>query len=194
MIHELTVVKSLALLFSWFCSFPGISKEAFGRLLYLLNTFLLPTGNTLPNSYQKARATINHLLVPTHEYDCCVNDCIIFRKCAEGDSSHLSSCPKCDEPRYHPCSKVARKKLKYIPLAPWFKRMFANKTVSKLLQSHQEKIATQVVTDLHQSPAWSQGTTMPAHSMVILVESLSVSVLMVQTRSRKKRLHTLCGQ
>ena len=32
--------------------------------------------------------------------------------------------------------------------------MFANKTVSKLLQSHQEEIATQVVTDLHQSPAW----------------------------------------
>ena len=151
---ELTVVKSLALLFSWFCSFPGISKEAFGRLLYLLNTFLLPTGNTLPNSYQKARATINHLLVPTHEYDCCVNDCIIFRKCAEGDSSHLSSCPKCDEPRYHPCSKVARKKFKYIPLAPRIKRMFANKTVSKLLQSHQEEIVTQVVTDLHQSPAW----------------------------------------
>ena len=67
----------------------------FSRLLYLLNTFLLPAGNTLPTSYLKARAAINHLLVPAQGYDCCVNDCIIFRKSAERDFSDLSSCPKC---------------------------------------------------------------------------------------------------
>lgn len=142
-LHQiLQVVQSLALLFSWFCSFPGISKEAFSRLLYLLNTFLLPAGNTLPTSYLKARAAINHLLVPAMEYDFCVNDCIIFRKSAERNFSDLSSCPKCDEPCYYPCSKIVRKKFnKYIPLAPRFQRMFANKKVSELLQSHKQEVA-----------------------------------------------------
>ena len=120
----------------------------------MLNTFLLPAGNTLPTSYLKARAAINHLLVPAQEFDCCVNDCIIFRKSAERDFSDLSSCPKCDEPHYQPRFKIVGKKFKYIPLAPRFQRMFANKKVSELLQSHKQEVATQVVSDLHQSLAW----------------------------------------
>jgi len=67
---QLTVVQCLAILFTWFCSYPGISKEAFSRLLCLLNSFLLPAGNILPTSYQKARVAIKHFLVPAQEYDC----------------------------------------------------------------------------------------------------------------------------
>jgi len=151
---QLTVVQCLAILFTWFCSYPGISKEAFSRLLYLLNSFLLPTCNILPTSYQKARVASKHFLVPAQEYDCCINDCIVFRKCAEGDFKHLSSCPKCGEARYQPCSKIARKKFKYIPLVPRFKRMFGNEIASQLLQSHQQENPTEIVSDLHQSPAW----------------------------------------
>ena len=69
----LSVSQSLALLFKWFCSYPGISKECFSRLLYLLHTFFLPTGNKLPKSYIKARALIKDVLVPVQSYDCCVN-------------------------------------------------------------------------------------------------------------------------
>ena len=39
---KFTVMKSLALLFSWFCSSPCISKESFGGLLNILNKFILP--------------------------------------------------------------------------------------------------------------------------------------------------------
>ena len=56
---NVTLIQALASLFAWFSSFPGLSKEAFNRLLYLLHTFLLPAGNKLPPSYYKARAMIN---------------------------------------------------------------------------------------------------------------------------------------
>lgn len=47
---ELSVSKSLAMLFNWFCSYPSISKECFDRLLFLLHSFFLPTGNKLCKS------------------------------------------------------------------------------------------------------------------------------------------------
>lgn len=52
-----TLIQLLALWFSWFCSSPGTSKESFSRLLHILNMFLLPDGNSLPESYAKALTT-----------------------------------------------------------------------------------------------------------------------------------------
>ena len=90
---NLSVIQTLAILFTWFSSFPGISKEAFGRLLYVLRNFLLPGNNKLPDSYAKAFTMIKHLLLPVEVYDCCVNDCIVFRKSANGDFTNLTRCP-----------------------------------------------------------------------------------------------------
>lgn len=56
---NVTLMQALAILFAWFSSFPGLSKEAFHQLLYLLHTFLLPAGNKLPPSYYKAHAMIS---------------------------------------------------------------------------------------------------------------------------------------
>ena len=152
---EFSVIQTLAILFTWFCSFP-ISKEAFGRLLYLLHQFVLPVNNKLPNSYERARSTIQDFLVPVQEYDCCVNDCIVFRNCSDGKFKDLIACPKCDSDRYYPSTKIAKKRFKYIPLAPRIKRMFANETVSELLQRHQGQQQADVinVSELHQSQAW----------------------------------------
>ena len=152
---KFSVVQTLAILFTWFCSFP-ISKEAFGRLLYLLHQFVLPANNKLPDSYGKARNTIQDFLVPIQEYDCCINDCIIFRNCSDGAFKDLTTCPKCDSARYYSHTKIAKKRFKYIPLATRIKRMFANETVSELLQQHQGQQCDDVpiVTDLHQSQAW----------------------------------------
>ena len=76
---NLTLIQALAILFAWFSSFPGLSKEAFNRLLYLLHTFLLPAGNNLPPSYYKAHTTINKWIVPIQQFNCCVNDCVVSR-------------------------------------------------------------------------------------------------------------------
>lgn len=152
---NLSVVKTLAILFTWFSSFPGISKEAFGRLLYVLNNFILPKDNKLPDSSGKALTMIKHLLVSLEEHDSCVNDCVVFRKCGEGDFTRLTHCPKCNSDRYEPNTAISRKKFKYIPIGPRLKRMFSDKTVSKLLQSHLQQPQEQTnIADLHQSEAW----------------------------------------
>ena len=152
---NLSVLKAMAMLFAWFSSFPGISKEAFSKLLYLLSNFLLPTPNQLPSNYQKAHAIIKEYLVPVEVYDCCVNDCVLFRTCSSGNYKSMTVCPVCGEDRYKPCTKVARKKFKYIPLAPHFRRLFKNKEMAKLIQSHQKKFKAMVISDLHQSPSWN---------------------------------------
>ena len=157
---QFSVSQSLALLFTWFSSFPGISKTSFDRLLYLLNTYLLPAGNKLPNSYNKARDTIKHLLVPVENFDCCENDCIIYRNSCKGDLKDLVACPECNTPRYYPNTSNAKKTFKYIPLAPRLNRMFANERISKLLQDHSKKSPSleemSLVDDLHRSTAWKE--------------------------------------
>jgi len=60
----LSVQQTLALLFVWFSSFPGISKEAFGKLLSLLQTQILPQPNHLPKTYDKAHALVKKNLMP----------------------------------------------------------------------------------------------------------------------------------
>lgn len=68
----LSVNQALAILFAWFGSFPGISKEALGRLLYLLHNYLLPTGNQMPESYPSASSITKSMLTPIQDHDCCV--------------------------------------------------------------------------------------------------------------------------
>lgn len=137
LLHEtsdLSISQSLAMLFNWFCSYPSISKECFDRLLYLLHSFFLPTGNKLPMSYAKARDMIKDALVPVHSCDSCVNDCIVYRDSAKGKLKGLTSCPVCFTGRYQPHTSIARKRFKYIPLAPRLKRMFSDKKISELLR------------------------------------------------------------
>ena len=50
----LSLVKTLAVLLSWFSAYPGISKNAFSGLLYILHHFILPSPNNLPSSYKAA--------------------------------------------------------------------------------------------------------------------------------------------
>ena len=153
---KLSVNQTLAILFTWFCSSSSTSKESFSRLLHLLHNFVLPKNNKLPSSYKQAQSIIRNVLVPLEEHDCCINDCIIFRNCCRGDYCSLTQCPKCSSERFHPCTSIAQKKFKYIPLGPRIKKMFANKRVSELIQGHGGECAggTTCVSELHQSHAW----------------------------------------
>ena len=196
---ELSVYQTLAMLFNWFCSYPSVSKECFNRLLYLLHSFLLPTGNKLPMSYAKARVIIKDSLVPIKCYDCCVNDCIIYRNSAKGDFEGLNHCPSCSAPRYKPNTSIAQKQFKYVPIGPRLKRMFSNKKISELIQSHLNENAMQqpqqVVSDLHQSKTWkSMYATNGLYSRVTLVVFLLVCVLMVPTPFPRKKFLIPCGQ
>ena len=146
----LSVSFALAILFNWFTAFPGVSKEAFSSLLSLLHHFILPLGNNLPSTFATARGLISTLLVPVEEYDCCVNDCIIFR----GANKDLIQCPECNEPRYSPGGKIPRKRFKYLPLGPRIHRLFKSADVSQLMQSHLSNDTTMKVSDIHQTDVW----------------------------------------
>jgi len=98
---KFTAHQTLALLFSWFSAYPGINKEAFSALLYLLHY-----QNPLTYSGQEPHSSC-------WEYHCCINDCILYRDCVNTRYEHLSSCSLCGENRYKEQSK---KRFKYIPL------------------------------------------------------------------------------
>ena len=150
----LTVISALAILYSWFAAFPGISKEALGRLLYILHTYLLPPENKLPSSYAAAHAIVKHHLVQPIEYHCCINDCILFRD----EYEQLVQCPKCGEDRYYSSTVQPRKRFKYLPVLPRIKRMYSIPSLAKLMQEHitvsSDSEHSTVVNDIHQSVTW----------------------------------------
>ena len=144
-----TVVETLSMLFSWFASFPGISKEALSRLLFLLHSFILPEGNILPESYGQAHLRLKQHLTDMEVYDCCPNDCLLFRN----QYATFDHCPKCRNDRFIPNTKQAYKKFKYLPLLPRLRRMFSCSKVSEMIQEHNLSDAS-VAKDIHDSTAW----------------------------------------
>ena len=150
---SLSVLQTLSMLFMWFSSFPGISKEAFSNLLSLLSKHILPSDNSLPSSYTKGLILVKDFIIPSENYDCCINDCIIYRR----EYKDLDQCPKCMKSRYLRRKKVAQNTFKYLPLSSRIKRMFSNKKVSQLIQSHSDATSdSDVVSNLHQSPGWKE--------------------------------------
>ena len=148
---SLNVLGSLAILFSWFSAFPGISKQALNQLFHILHYFILPPGNSLPATYAAALSIIQPLLSPKREYHCCPNDCIIYRG-PHADDTH---CHVCGEERYLEKS-IPKKRFKYLPLISRVERYFKNKTISKLFQDHIYQPATADVHDIHQTSTWKE--------------------------------------
>lgn len=151
-----TARQAVCTLVAWFSSNPGISKSAFSRLLFILHTFILPAGNSLPQSYNDALKMLRPFLSPVKDYHCCVNDCIIFRDSHIGDYAQLSVCPECGEDRYKAGTRIPRKRFKYLPLETRVRRLFSDKITSKLLQSHNDtKVSAEnKISTIHQSEAW----------------------------------------
>ena len=85
----LSSFQALSILFSWFSVHPGISKSAFEHLLNISHRYLLPSENNLPAPYKKAHEIFQPYLSPVIEYDCCVNDCVVFRNSSSGKYSKL---------------------------------------------------------------------------------------------------------
>ena len=162
---QLTTVQAVSILTSWFSAFPGTSKRSFSRLLKILNSIILPKGNSLPTSYAQAISMLKPYMNTVREYHCCVNDCILYRNTETTSYKSLLKCPVCGEDRYKPNTKIARKTFKYYPVGNRITRLYGNSTTSKLLQSHgpadSEEQATAVnngstlVRNIHDSKAWT---------------------------------------
>ena len=155
---KLSMFQALSILLSWFSLHPGISKSALDHLLKILHLFILPTDNELPTNYNDARKMFSDYPTPVQNYDCCVNDCVIFRDSRSHQYSQLKECPECKEPRFKSGTSIPRKRFKYLPLEPRIRRLFANEVTSGLLQNHQNDLPQQptFMCDIHDSPAWSE--------------------------------------
>lgn len=152
---KVSTLQAVTMLVSWFSMFPGISKEAFNKLLYLLHTFVLPDGNLLPSSYYHAIKKIKPYLSPVKEYHCCTNDCVIYRDSQNGNFEQLTRCPVCGEDRFCENGKP-RKVFKYMSIITRIKRLFSDATTSELLQGHfnPSTPSRSAVANIHESNAW----------------------------------------
>lgn len=152
---SVTMDQAVYMLLSWFSTYPGISKSALDRLLHILHNFILPTANNLPTSYSNLMKRVQPFLSVVKDYHCCVNDCIIFRDSDKGEYANASRCPECDEERYEPGTKIPRKRFKYLPLETRIRRIYADKAMSQLLQSHgSTETNAGIVSDIHQTKTW----------------------------------------
>ena len=144
---SLSILSALAILFTWFTSFPGISKQALHQLLYILHNLILPPGNLLPATYAEAYKMIQAFLVPVQEFHCCPNDCLIYRGSNENDTH----CMVCGEERYL-SGDIPKKRFKYLPLISRIEQYFCSANMSKLLQSHNTSLHQRTdVNDIHQT-------------------------------------------
>lgn len=145
------------ILMSWFSTFPGISKTAFSRLLFIIGKFLLPSENTLPTSYTEAVKMVQRFITPVVDYNCCINDCIIYRDSSNRKHAKLTRCPECNENRYEKGSKnTPRKRFKYIPIEPRLRRLFGHEVSSAMVQGHSNQSNSGIISSIHESPAWKE--------------------------------------
>lgn len=143
-----TLMDALVKYLYWFSDHPGISKEALSNMLSLQHD-ILPPGNMLPSSYDKALKLVEPLLIQPVIFHACQNDCIIYRK----EHAHFNTCPKCGEPRYTKPG-VAVKRFIYLPIGPRLVRLFGTSNLSQIVQSHGLQVTGSTMYDIHSSPAW----------------------------------------
>lgn len=148
-----TLFETLVHLFDWFSSHPSLSKEAFSKNLQLWHS-ILPEGNLLPTSYQKAYKSIRPYLDPEIIFDVCPNDCILFR----GGYKDSVTCPKCNEKRFK-AGNIPKRTFHYLPLGPRLVRNYGTRDISYLLQSHGGEnciLGNERMSDIHDSPKWKE--------------------------------------
>lgn len=157
---SITQFQAISMLTSWFALHPGISKTAFDRLLYLLHTYILPIGNSLPKCYGEVKSALHNFLTPTKEYHCCINDCVVFRDTDSVKYADLQQCPICGEPRYKSGSdNIPQKRFIHLPLETRIRRMFSHTETARLFQqhaAHEEGSSTQskMVSTIHETNIW----------------------------------------
>ncbi|KAL6596879.1 hypothetical protein ACP70R_047013 [Stipagrostis hirtigluma subsp. patula] len=114
------------------------SNKSFDMLLKLLKE-ALPTGDSLPATYYKAKKTLRDLGLDYESIHACFNDCVLFWK----ELEDKDECPVCKESRWKErkgkTTRIPRKVLHYMPLIPRLQRLFTNKEIASDLRYHKEK-------------------------------------------------------
>lgn len=145
---EVTLLQALVQYFTWFSEHPGISKTALSDILYMQHHSILPPGNVLPDSFDRAMKVIEPFLVKPLLFHCCPNDCIVYR----GDYAERDRCPICDTSRYTR-GLIPAKPFTYLPIGPRLVRLFGTSNLAQIIQSHSSEFHP-LMYDIQDSPAW----------------------------------------
>jgi len=113
-----------------------ISNSAFSVVMKLLAEAFSEC-NTLPKSYNDAKSLLKELGLGYESIHVCYNNCVLFRK----KYANYDNCSVCGLSRWKDAErkKIPQKVLRYFPLAPRLKRMFATKEASEEAQWHKLK-------------------------------------------------------
>jgi hypothetical protein len=117
-------------------SYYRISNIAFSAMLKFWSESVPSTG--LPDSYDKAKRYLKEMGLGYELIHVCENNCVLFCK----DLANHDNCPKCKESRWvdaDTAKRLPKKVLRYFPLIPRLKRMFANKATSEETRWHKDK-------------------------------------------------------
>ncbi|VDI44760.1 Hypothetical predicted protein [Mytilus galloprovincialis] len=151
---SVTLLEAVFQHFYVFSTNNGMSKSAMSNALQTEKSHL-PQPNSLPPTFKEAKSLIKPLLMPLQKYDACINDCILFRSCDNGNYSDLASCPICQEPR-----KVKNSSQKVFSL-------YANCTETKQMVCYQKapvKVKVALLQFLCDIPAYSKLLHISGHS------------------------------
>ncbi|KAL4555403.1 hypothetical protein LXL04_038021 [Taraxacum kok-saghyz] len=93
----------------------------------------LPEGNNCPESYYDVRMLLCEAGLGYELIDVCQYDCAIFY----GHNKDAITCHVCHNSRYVR-NKIAHKKLRYFPITPRLKRLYASRHTAKDMRWHKE--------------------------------------------------------
>lgn len=131
---NLQQLNGLVMLLSIFESF-GAPDALTSQVLAFLSVKMLPQPNTLPSSTYEATKLLSKLGLGYRSIHACPNGCVLYRGRRMND---LKQCPKCQAPRFrrYGKSEVPAKVIRYFPIVPRLKRMFANENQAQLMTWH----------------------------------------------------------
>ncbi len=133
--EDQTLLRSLAKHVMTYIGNHGFTQKAMDEI-FKTHKYDLPSGNCFPSNWKEAKALLKDTLVPLKKYDCCPNDCIIYRKVLGGeDYSKLTECPVCQESRHKDGTKIARKLFTYMPIKQRLQKYFGDTSIARLLHS-----------------------------------------------------------
>ena len=129
-----------------------MSKEAISNIFYTDHFHILPKNNCVPSSFEAAKQAIQAFLIGLEKYDCCKNDCIIYRQ----QYYSVKCCPICNSPRYID-PHTPSKSFTYFPIGPRIARIYGSINLAKLLQYHCDSYGiNSFISDITDTVTWNQ--------------------------------------
>uniref|UniRef100_A0A7M5XIY5 DUF4218 domain-containing protein n=2 Tax=Clytia hemisphaerica TaxID=252671 RepID=A0A7M5XIY5_9CNID len=138
-------------------SHPYSTKAQLDETFRTDNSLMLPEENQMPKTYDEARRLIQPFLLPLEKYDCCIDDCMLFR----GKNANAKDCIICGKARFDANGRPKRT-FKYFPLGPRLARMIASPEFSELLEV-KEVAEEGPVIDIQDTSTWKEWFTKDGH-------------------------------